>query len=33
MNVDEPLPVEVAPIRVALLGCGTVGGEVVRLLR
>jgi homoserine dehydrogenase len=34
MNVgDEPLPVGVAPIRVALLGCGTVGGEVVRLLR
>jgi len=23
----------VKPVRVALLGCGTVGGEVVRLLR
>jgi homoserine dehydrogenase len=27
------VPGDVRPVRVALLGCGTVGGEVVRLLR
>ncbi|HEX4248960.1 MAG TPA: homoserine dehydrogenase [Pseudonocardia sp.] len=31
-GVGEPLVPSGAPVRVALLGCGTVGGEVVRLL-
>jgi homoserine dehydrogenase len=31
-GVGEPLVASAAPVRVALLGCGTVGGQVVRLL-
>ncbi|HWN32163.1 MAG TPA: homoserine dehydrogenase, partial [Pseudonocardia sp.] len=31
-GVGEPLVASDAPVRVALLGCGTVGSQVVRLL-
>jgi homoserine dehydrogenase len=31
-GVGEPLVAQGAPVRVALLGCGTVGSQVVRLL-